>query len=371
VEPGPPFAAGLRGGVPLAAHVWQDPRVQRIPERVLVVRLGAIGDVANALVFAGALKAASPGVRVGWAVHELAAPLVRGHPAVDRVHLWRRGGGAAGLRALVREVREQRYELAVDLQRLAKSALLARLSGAPRVLGFDRARTKEASWLLTRERIAAADPTAPMVEQYLEFARHLGIADPELRRELPIDVGARAWAAEQTASLGGAPVVVALGATKPANRWEPERFGALAAALAGGDGATGPGSPVVLTGGPDEVEAGRRAAAAAAGREGVRNLVGETTLPELCALLAEARLFVGCDSGPMHLAAALGTPVVALFGPADPRRTGPYGAGHRVVRVPPSCAPCNRRTCNAPRHACMEDIEVEHVLAQARSALAD
>jgi ADP-heptose:LPS heptosyltransferase len=102
----------------------------------------------------------------------------------------------------------------------------------------------------------------------------------------------------------------------------------------------------------------------------VRSLVGETSLRQLCALSARARLFVGCDSGPMHVAAAQGTPVVALFGPADPRRTGPYGAGHRVVRVPPPCAPCNRRTCNQPRHACMEDISVARVLAAARDVLA-
>ena len=86
--------------------------------------------------------------------------------------------------------------------------------------------------------------------------------------------------------------------------------------------------------------------------------------------MREACLFVGCDTGPMHIAAATGTPVVALFGPADPRRTGPWGNEHRVVRVPPPCAPGNRKTCNQPRHACMEDITVEHVIKAARERLA-
>src|SRR4030095_15388095 len=115
--------------------------------------MGAIGDVVNALVLAAAIKRADPAVQVGWAVHTLSEPLVTGHPAVDRVHVWKRGGGIGEWRRIVREVREACYELAIDLQRLAKSAQLARFSSAARVLGFDRARTKEGSFLLTRERI--------------------------------------------------------------------------------------------------------------------------------------------------------------------------------------------------------------------------
>ena len=144
----------------------------------------------------------------------------------------------------------------------------------------------------------------------------------------------------------------------------PERFGALAAALARD------GLSVCLTGGPDDRAAAERARAAA-GNAAVRDLVGQTSLRELVALSARARLFVGCDTGPMHLAAALGVPVVALFGPADPARTGPFGAGHVLVRVPPPCAPCGRKTCNQPRHACMEDLDVERVLAAVRARLAE
>lgn len=123
---------------------------------------------------------------------------------------------------------------------------------------------------------------------------------------------------------------------------------------------------MVLTGGEGDREAERRALAAIDTDSGVRSLVGRTSLRQLVALAGRARLFVGCDTGPMHVAAACRTPVVALFGPADPRRTGPWGDGHEVVRVPPPCAPCNRKTCNQARHACMEDITVERVVAAAR-----
>jgi lipopolysaccharide heptosyltransferase II len=332
------------------------------PERVLVVRLGAIGDVTNALVLAGALRARFPGIFLGWAVHPLAAPLVQDHPALDRVHVWVRGKGARAFRRLLAELRAERYGLAVDLQRILKSALLARLSGAPRVLGFDRARAKELSWLFTSERLEPADRGRHMVLQYLEFATRLGAEPGAARHELARDAGAEAWAEARVAALGGPPVLVNLGASKLANRWPPAHFGRLARALA-----EDPGAPVCLTGGPADrpaAEEARRAAGA-----GVRDLVGATTLPQLVALCRRARLFVGCDTGPMHVAAAVGTPVVALFGPADPRRTGPWGTGHVVLREPPPCAPCNRKTCNQPRHACMEDLTVERVVEAVRGRL--
>ncbi len=340
------------------------PSPAALPRRVLAVRLGAIGDVVNALVFAAALKEVEPGVFLGWVVHPLAEPLVRGHPCVDRVHVWRRDGGFSEFLRVVREIRVERYDLALDLQRIQKSALLARLSGAPAVIGFDRGRTKEASWLWTKDRIPPGDPNAHRVEQYLEFARHLGWAGAGPRHLLPRDEEAERWASERVRELGSRPVLVNVGATKPANRWIPERFGELARALR-----AELGLPVVLTGGPaDRATADR--ALAAAGSE-VVDLVGRTSLRELVALTSRARLFIGCDTGPMHIAAALGIPVVALFGPADPRRTGPWGSGHGIVRVPPPCSPCQRRAWNPARHACMEDITVALVLEAARSRLGD
>jgi heptosyltransferase I len=335
-----------------------------LPERVLIVRLGAIGDVVNALVLASALKRHAPRVEIGWAVHGLAAPLVQGHPSVDRVHLWPRHTGLPGFRGMLAEVRARRYGLAVDLQRIAKSAALARLSGAPRVLGFDRRRAKEASWLWTRERVEPGDPGAHMVEQYLEFARHLGVPSPRPVFELPRDEAAVAWAEQTLARLGGEPLLLNLGASKPSNRWEPERFGALAALCARRFG-----GPIAFTGGPTDREAAARALAAT-GNAGVADLTGATSLLQLLELQRRARAVVSCDTGPMHLAAAAGASVVALFGPADPRRTGPYGERHRVVRVAVPCAPCNLRHCNQARHACMLDLGVETVAEALAEVLA-
>ena len=327
----------------------------KLPQRVLLVRLGAIGDVVNARVVASALRAHEPGVRIGWAVHDLGVPLVAGHPAIDCVHVWPRGKGLAGLRHLVREIRAERYELAIDLQRIAKSAALALASGAPRVLGLDRERTKEASWLLTNERVSTGDAQAHVVDQYLDFVRHLGIEASDPRFELPIDPGARARAQAWVDELGGAPIAIHVGATKPANRWPAERFAELAReclSLRAG--------PVCVTGGPDDRALGARVAHANAR---IRDLTGRTSLLELAELQRLSRIVVSCDSGPMHLAASVGTTVVALFGAADERRTGPYGPRHRIVRTHPVCAPCGLRECPRARHDCMLDLAVGDVLS--------
>ena len=190
-----------------------------------------------------------------------------------------------------------------------------------------------------------------MVLQYLAFARHLGV-QAEPRHVLPEVEEAERWAKDFVAELGAAPVLVNLGATKASNRWLPERFGVLARQLY-----EALGNPVVLTGSEADRETERRALAALDGAPGVTSTVGSTDLSQLLALERRARLFVGCDTGPMHMAVAVGTPTVVLFGPADPRRTGPFGAVgpddldrpglHRVVRERPPCSPCNRKTCNS------------------------
>lgn len=303
-----------------------------LPRRILVVRLGAIGDVANSLVFAGLVKRADPSVHIGWAVHDLSRPLVEDHPHVDRVHLWRKADGRQGFAELVRQVRTERYDLAVDLQRIAKSGLLAWRSGARRRLGFDRGRTKELSWLFTNERIASGPKHEHMVERYRAFARHLG-CDGAIEHVLPPDDAADAFAARLVDELGGAPIVLNPGASKPSKRWDPARLGRLAAFVREREL-----GPVAVIGGPGDRES--MPALLEQAPDDVRDLVGTTSLRETIAVLRRARVLVTGDTGPMHLAVAVGTPTLALFGPTDPRRVGPYGWGrtandrHTVLQVP-------------------------------------
>lgn len=336
-------------------------RVPSVPARILVVRLGAIGDVVNALVLATAIKDAAPGTHIGWAVHPLSRPLVQGHPAIDAVHVWRKGGGLSAFRDVLGEVRAARYDLAIDAQRILKSALLARLSGAERVLGFGRDRAKEASWILTGERLQRRVSVAHMVEHYLDFAGALGLANPQARFELPNDGHAVASAERWVREFGAAPIALHIGATKPANRWPLDRWRQLAARLADGYG-----DVVCFTGGPAEREAAEELQRSV---PSAKCLAGRTSLLELAELLRRSRLLISCDSGPMHLAGAVGCPVVALFGAADERRTGPYGEAARVVRTRPPCAPCGRKHCNQPSHLCMDELSVDSVLAAVNAQL--
>lgn len=326
-----------------------------LPARILIVRLGALGDVVNALALANALVRARPDVEIGWACHELALPILSAHPAIARVHVWRRRSGLSGWRALLGEIRARRYDLALDLQRLTKSAWIVRCSGAPRRIGFDSRRAKESSWIWANEHVAPGSLERPMAEQALDFARHLGLCDVRVQLDLPRDAQAEIWAESWIGDHGAAPILLNLGATKAANRWPAQYWGELVQRIG-----ERTGNVIVLTGGQDDCdfagEAIRYGAASAV------NLVGATSLLQLIALQRRASVVVSADTGPMHTAAAVGARVIALFGAADERRTGPFGQLAFVLRTRPACAPCGKRVCPLPRHDCMLDLSVESVL---------
>ncbi len=348
--------------------MWHDSVVSTaLPRRILIVRLGAIGDVVNALVLANAIRRADPSVHIGWAVHNLSLPLVQGHPSIDRVHLWQRGGGFAEWRRLVAELREAEYGLAIDLQRLAKSATLARASNAPRLLGFDRARTKEGSFLLTRERIPAGDRGAHMVDQYLEFTRYLGLAGARAEFRWPDDPASDAWA-EAWVAEHGVPLLLNLGASKARKMWPPERFGELALAIERAFRVT-----IAFTGSPSDSALASRAEGRALAIDQTsgahrHDLTGKTTLMQLAALQHRSLGVVTCDTGPMHIAVARGARVIALFGPGEPRRTGPYGQLDDVVRCRADGSPAG---LDRDRELRMSDIQVEHVMERLGRWFAD
>jgi ADP-heptose:LPS heptosyltransferase len=258
----------------------------------------------------------------------------------------------------VRELRARHPELAIDLQRIAKSGLIARASGAPLRLGFDRARCKELSHLFTNRRIAPNPRPGGTVAQYLEFADWLGLAPSPPRYDLPDEP----WPGPPPRA-GRPRVCVNVGASKPANRWPPERFAAVCEGLARELGAE-----LFLTGGPSD----RASAELVLEKCGapLSDQVGKLSLKQSAGLIRSAELFIGCDTGPLHVAVAVGTRVVALFGAADPARTGPFGQPGGVVSRPAPCSPCRRRTCNVSGHPCMDDIQPAAVLERALAVLA-
>ena len=302
---------------------------------VALVKLSSIGDVVHALPVAAALKRAHPGVRITWVAEAREAALLAGHPDVDEVVVadtrgWRAHPGVASVRqarAVVRGLRGGAFDVTVDLQGLFKSAILAALTRAPRRIGFAAAfRRERASVIFANERIAPPAQARHVVEQYLALLAPLGVMDRRVEFRLASDAAADA---RIDAYLGGAGIkpherlaLMNPGAGRPDKRWPVKHFASLARGLADEADAT----PVVLWG-PGEEGTARAIADAVPGAM----LAPPTTLRELIALTRRARLAIAGDTGPLHIAAALGVPCLGLFGPTSAVRNGPYGPRHEII----------------------------------------
>ena len=324
----------------------------------LIVRLGALGDIVHALPLAAALRAARPDARVDWLVdvrHRAILAFVDGLSHVVAVDT-RRMGGPTGVPAVVRTLRAAAYDLAIDAQGLIKSATLARLAGARRVLGFARSHLRE-----PLARVAYDDVATPheahVVGQALALARAAGVdaATPRFPLQPPVsDIGDRARGAlglDRRAPFA----LLNPGAAWPNKRWPADRFGRLARAIRERHG-----WPSIVAWGPGE-EALARAVVDEAGR-GVAAAAPPTSLGDLLALLAGAGLVVSGDTGPLHLAAALGRPVVGLYGPTDPARNGPWAPADVTVSRAAVCRCSHQRRCRADSW-CIDDVTVEEVAA--------
>jgi lipopolysaccharide heptosyltransferase I len=340
---------------------------------VALVKLSSLGDVVHALPVAAALRARWPAARLTWIVEQREAAVLAGHPALDEVvavdtRRWRRARRPADVAAvmialggLAGRLRAARVDVALDLQGLLKSGVLVGLTGAPRRVGFSRRRCREPLSAVFTNRRVTPPGDRHVVEQYLALLEPLGIgeSDPEFR--LPVNAAAQARVDETCRRIGlgpaERPVVVNAGAGRPDKRWPVERFAALARRLV-----TEAGARVLVAWGPGE-EALARAVVDGAAHAGV-SLAPPTDLPELVAMLRRAGLVVAGDTGPLHVAAALGVPCVGLYGPTRAERNGPYGRGHRTVSAPDgrlvsidvaavfaATEPLLARSCLAPGHA--------------------
>jgi heptosyltransferase-2 len=333
--------------------------------RILVRQVNWLGDAVLTLPALEALHRRFPQAEMVLLARGWVAGLFEGHSAVRRVIELPRGG-AQGLRAswrMARALREQDFDLAVLFPNSFESALLPWLAGVPRRVGYP---TDGRRWLLTEPLPRARwIPGRHQVERYLDIARALGAEGPA-ELGLPVSAGARERARALLASvgIGGGEAVVAIGPGSVyggAKRWPADRFAAVADALVDRDGVR-----VVLLGSAREGKI--LADVASRMRQPVVNLAGRTDLPTLTGVLARSRLLLCNDSGAMHVAAAVGVPVVAVFGPTDGGATAPLGGGHRILRAPVPCSPCLLRECPID-HRCMGGIGVERVLQEVRDVL--
>lgn len=333
------------------------------PARILVVRLGALGDLVHTLPVVPALRAALPAVEIHWLVGARYLPLAALVDGVDRWIAWDapRFGGPLGLRRVVASLRAQRYDAALDLQGLMKSALLARLSGAPRFIGFPSAhlREKAASWLYS-ERPGIGD-VAHVVDRQLGLLRALGIEGAS--RTFPVRSAPTPASVAVSRLAGGGPFALLVpGAGWPNKEWGPGNFGALAAAISARWGWT----PVVAWG-PRERSL---AEAVVRASDGTASLAPPTDVADLAALAPAAAVVVGGDTGPVHLSEAAGGRVVCILGPTDPARNGPFLPGSGSVSRFEGCSCRYARRCRR-ESPCIGTIGVDEVLREVARVRAD
>jgi ADP-heptose:LPS heptosyltransferase len=293
----------------------------------LITRLSAIGDCLLTLPLANALRAAFPRALIAWAVEPGPARLIAGHPAVDEFLIvprsWLKSPRAA--RALRRDLRARRFDCVLDPQSLTKSSLLGWWGGVRQRIGFAAPRGRELAPWLNNQLISPRH--AHLVDASLELLQPLGLDHPEVRFDLPLHEPSLAkmdrFVRESLLTLGF--VVINCGASCAARLWPAEAFGRVARYL----GEQHHLPSVVTWAGPSEAERAEQVVAKSGGHA-LR--APDTSLPELAALLHHARLLIASDTGPLHLAAALGTPCLGLYGPTRVEQSGPYGPQHTAIQ---------------------------------------
>ena len=333
---------------------------------ILIIKLSAIGDVIHTLPSLRALRESFPDARISWVVETAASDLLIGNPDLDRIIISHRKKWAANLRnfrdvkntfsevaSFLRDLRDRKFDIIIDFHGLFKSAVLAFLARGKRKIGYDS--MQELSGIFYNEKIPE-DMGKHAVDRYLDFPRYLGFKGdkaefkiyPGAENERQVEELLRSHKIEP-----GDPVIaVSPQALWDTKLWNNQKFAALCDRIS-----DELGMKIVFTGsGAEEMIADITAKMKTA----AVNLEGRTTLRGLAALFKRVSLLVTTDSGPMHLAAAMGTPVVAIFGPTSPARTGPYGGNHNVIqKIDMKCVPCFLKHCETKD--CMNSVTVDEV----------
>ncbi|MDQ7838417.1 MAG: lipopolysaccharide heptosyltransferase II [Thermodesulfobacteriota bacterium] len=334
--------------------------------KILIVKLSAIGDVVHSLPVLYALRQRFPSAHIAWLVEEAASSLLEGHPLLDRLIVskrksWLKALGHAGnrkraiseIKSFIHELRDTEYDIVLDLHALLKSGLLIFLARGKRKIGY--ARGDEGSSIFLNEKVPPYDIEEHAILRYMNLARYLGARPNGYYFPISISDADRHSARQilENERIAGPFMAINPIAKWDSKLWDKKRFALLADHCI-----KELKLPVIFTGGKEDDAAIQSIMEQM--QERAVNLCGRTNLRELAHLYSLSRVMVTTDTGPMHIAAAVGTPVVALFGPTAPWRTGPFGDGHVVIRKELPCSPCFKKKCTDPR--CMSTIEVEEVL---------
>jgi heptosyltransferase I len=330
------------------------------PRSIAIVLLSAIGDVVHGMPIATSLKRAWPDARITWVIQPVAHALVEPHPDVDAYIVFDRSAGLAALREFRSTVAGRRFDLVVNLQVYLKAGLLTALIDSPRKLGFDRRRARDLNWLFTTERIPPHEPQH-VQDQYFEFLHHLGV-EPVLEWRFEFSDEERAFQRAFFDRLDRPTLAVVVGTTRAGKNWMPERYARVLEAV---EKDLGLQSVIVGSDNPVEAEATRKV------MESTRAtpiMAQRNDLRKLAWLLDGSTLVLSPDTGPLHMASALGTPVVSLFGYTDPKRVGPY-RGSRELIIDRYSRPDETAPSAEFRPGNMEKIKVDDVLEKLELAI--
>lgn len=320
-------------------------------KRILIVKLSSIGDVVHTLPVLSALRKKYPESYIAWVVKKKAADIIASHPHLNEVILYE------GVRKTAQRLRSLKFDLAIDLQGLFRSGLLTFLSGAKTRLGFSRANSRELSYLFLNLRVTPEEEDRHVIDKNLSLLRPLGIEVKEKEFIIPVSDKNKEYIASFLREKGIAPndLLIALnpGASWSSKLWPEERWAELTDRLIEKLKAK-----AIFLWGPEE----RKTVDSIVARMENRPLIScRTNLKELAVLISKCQLFVGGETGPLHIACALNIPTVALIGPTDSVRNGPYGEGHMVIEKDLPCRGCWRHECR--RLDCMRLITVDEVFS--------
>jgi len=330
--------------------------------------------VVHALPFLDVLRKNFPDARIDWLVEEQASQIISGHSGLDRVIVSLRSSWKSRLlkskscvpvirevKVFLKELRSYEYDLVIDLQGLLKSGVLVGLSRGKRKIGMAGAR--EGAWLFLNERPVAVDYDRHAIDRYLRVAGYLDCDLSSWKGDIPLSDADKKWVNDLLSTSGA--LELPLVAINPMARWktklwEPERFAALA------DRITDELSCKVVFTGSSTDGSVIEGISKKMKRQSI-NLAGRTSLKQLACLFTRCAVLVTTDTGPMHIGAAMGCRVVALFGPTAPWRTGPYGRSHEVIRTDLECSPCFRKKCHDM--SCMKEITVDRVFKAVKNMI--
>jgi len=340
---------------------------------ILIVKLSAIGDVVHTLPSLAAIRVLYPDAHITWVIEEASSDIIQNHPHLDRILVSRRKYWVDNLkkfrnisktiteiRSLISDLRDRHYDLVIDFHGLLKSSVFVFLSGGKMKLGYDS--MQEMSGLFLNDKIFQ-DMSKHAVDRYMDFPRHLGaeVEQPEFSISIEEDNKTRVRRLLRANNIDNTDSFVAINAIAfwKTKLWDDDKFARLCDRIVEELHYT-----VVFTGSASDGSIERIRSKMT---QPSVNLEGRTSLRDLAYLYTLSVLLVTTDSGPMHIAAAVKTPTVALFGPTDPARTGPYGENHIVIRKKLSCSPCFLKRCNT--NQCMQEISTDEVFEAIKTVI--